>query len=184
MLGKIEFYTCPDGSVNVKEQGKPLYPYGQECRQLTEELIVLIRDLYPGAFTALARLYAASERNRGLYEYRIVHRFIRCNFGEYDTLSHDVDGAGGFRFEETRCPLRGECLLEGTVCKPRLQTELTDREQEVARLLAEGLSRQEVADELGISTYTVNRHIAKIKARMRFRQTSQIVAHFSRKESL
>lgn len=179
MLERIEFYTCPDGSINVKESGKPLYPYEQDCRQLTEELIVLIRDLYPGAFSALSKLYEASERNRSLYEYRIVHRFIRCNFGEYDSLTFDVGNAGTFNFEEIRCPLRGECVFEGAICKPRLRTALTERELEVARLLSEGLGRAEVAEELGISAYTVNRHIAKIKARMHFRHTSQIVARFS-----
>lgn len=175
MLERIEFYTCPDGSVNVKESGKPLYQYEQGCRQLTEEMIVLIRDLYPGAFSALSKLYEASERNRSLYEYKIVHRFIRCNFGEYDSLTPDVKGAGAFNFEEIRCPLRGECVHEGTICKPRLDTALTEREQDVAGLLSQGLSRPEIAEELGISCYTVNRHIAKIKARLHLRHTSQIL---------
>ncbi len=86
MLEKTEFYNCPDGSINVKPYDKPMFVYDQSCRKVTEEMLILIRDLYPGAFTALSELYSRSERNREFFEFRIVHRFIRCNFGEYDAL--------------------------------------------------------------------------------------------------
>jgi DNA-binding CsgD family transcriptional regulator len=61
-----------------------------------------------------------------------------------------------------------------------MQTQLSAREQEVAELLATGITRQEVADELQISIYTVTRHIANIKARMHFQTTAQIISHFSK----
>lgn len=178
MLDRIEFYTGPDGSVNVKTFDKPVFVYDMSHKHITSEMIVLIRDLYPGAFAALAELYSKSERNIEYYEFRIVHRFIRCNFGEYDALTYDVNQMGSFNFEDVRCPLRGECLLEGVVCKPVLQTRLSRREQEVATLLAQGFSRQDVAEELTISVYTVNRHIANIKARLHFKNTQQIISHF------
>lgn len=181
MLSKIEFYNCPDGSINVKPFDSPMYVYDISCKHITEELIVLIRDLYPAAFTALSQLYAKSERNKDFFEFKIVHRFIRCNFGEYDALSYDIDSAGSFNIEDVKCPMRGECLFEGVICRPTLKTELTHREQEVATLLSSGLQRQEVADEMSISVYTVNRHIANIKARMHFRHTQQIIAHFNGK---
>lgn len=182
MLERIEFYTCPDGSINVKPFDKPVFVYDMSQRHITEEMIVLIRDLYPGAFAALSQLYAKSERNKDFFEYKIVHRFIRCNFGEYDALSYDISQVGTFNVEDVRCPMRGECLFEGVICKPTLQTALTQREQEVATLLAQGLCRQEIADELSISVYTVHRHIANIKARMHFRHTQQIIAHFHGKD--
>lgn len=181
MLNKLEFYNCPDGSVNVKPFDGPMYVYDMTCKHITEEMIVLIRDLYPAAFTTLCQLYAKSERNKDYFEYKIVHRFIRCNFGEYDALSYDIGATGAFNIEDVKCPMRGECLFEGVICKPDLKTELTPREQEVASLLSTGLSCQEVADELAISVYTVNRHIANIKARMHFRHTHQIVTHFNGK---
>lgn len=178
MLERIEFYNCPDGSINVKPFDKPMFVYDMSQRHITEEMIVLIRDLYPGAFSALSQLYSKSERNKDYFEFKIVHRFIRCNFGEYDALSYDISQVGCFNVEDVRCPMRGECLFEGIICKPTLQTTLSQREQEVATLLAQGLCRQEVADELSISVYTVNRHIANIKARMHFKHTQQIITHF------
>lgn len=178
MLERIEFYNCPDGSVNVKPFDKPMFVYDMSQRHITEEMIIIIRDLYPGAFTALSQMYSKSERNKDYFEFKIVHRFIRCNFGEYDALSYDISKSGCFNIEDVRCPMRGECLFEGVICKPTLQTKLSQREQEVATLLAQGCCRQEVAEELSISVYTVNRHIANIKARLNLKNTQQIITHF------
>ena len=181
MLERIEFYNCPDGSVNVKPFDEPLFVYDMSCRHITEEMIVYIRDLYPEAFKALSELYSRSERNKEYFEYKIVHRFIRCNFGEYDALTYDINSIGQWNIEEVKCPMRGECLHEGVICKPTLLTKLSPRESEVAQLIAMGMSRQEVAEELTLSICTVNRHIANIKVRMHFRHTNQIIAHFNGK---
>ena len=144
-------------------------------------MMVLIRDFYPGAFKALSELYSKSERNRDYFEFRIVHRFIRCNFGEFDALSFDIGADGGFNVEDVRCPLRGECLLEGVICKPQMQTKLTERESDVAVRLSKGMSKQDIAEDLSISIYTVARHIANIKLRMNFKHTYQIIAYFNGK---
>jgi DNA-binding NarL/FixJ family response regulator len=40
--------------------------------------------------------------------------------------------------------------------------ELTVREREIARLVAQGLQRREIADRLVISSGTVNRHVHDI----------------------
>ena len=179
MLERIEFYNCPDGSVNIKPFDAPMFVYEQQsCKKITQEMIVLIRDLYPLAFKALAELYSKSERNKDYFEYRIVHRFIRCNFGEYDALTYDINSISEFNVEDVRCPLRGECLFEGVICKSPLNTELSPRESEVATLLAKGYTRQEVADELEISIFTVTRHITNIKARLHLKTTNQIIAKF------
>ncbi|MBQ7851337.1 MAG: helix-turn-helix transcriptional regulator [Muribaculaceae bacterium] len=178
MLERIEFYNCPDGSVNIKPFGQPMFVYDESYKKITQEMIVLIRDLYPAAFTALAELYSKSERNKDFFEFRIVHRFIRCNFGEYDALSYDINSVGELNMEDVRCPLRGECLFEGLICRCPMNTELSPRESEVAHLLAKGYSRQEVADELEISIYTVTRHITNIKARLHLKTTNQIIAKF------
>lgn len=178
MLENIEFYNGPDGSINVKPFNRPVFEYTIECKKITDEMIIVIRDLYPIAFSALAELYSQSERNKGYFEYKIVHRFIRCNFGEYDALTYDIGNPGRFNIEDIRCPLRGECKHEGVICKPRLKTKLTEREQEVAELLCSGLTRHEIAEELSISFYTVLRHIANIKTRLHFKHTNQIIAFF------
>ena len=179
MLTNIEFYIGPDGSVNIKPLNEPMYVYELGCRNITNEMIVLIRDLYPKAFAALSKIYSSTERNKDLYEYKIVHRFIRCNLGEYDALSFDINHKGNLNLEMVKCPLRGECLHECVICRPELNRILSDREQEVAELLGKGYSRQEVADELYISVYTVSRHIDNIKRRLGVKSTAEIVAKYA-----
>lgn len=178
MLERYEFFNSPDGTVYVKPLDKPIFVYDLDCRQITDEMISLIRDLYPGAFTALSSLYSRSERNTDFYMFKIVYRFIRCNFGENDTLSFDINQVGAMNIEEVRCPLRGECIHEGVICKPALQSKLSPREEEVGRLLATGLSNLEAAAELGISICTMHRHIANIKARLHLKNTNQIICYF------
>lgn len=145
-------------------------------------MIITIKELYPDAFKALSHLYSTSESNRWFYEFKIVHRFIRCNFGEYDALQNDVDAMGGFHMEQVKCPLRGECIHEGCICMPALQTTLSPREREVALLLGKGYDKLEVANEMQISVYTVNRHVQNIKARLRLKHTHQIVSLFKNQD--
>lgn len=181
MLDRYEFFNSPDGTVYVKPFDKSMFVYDVDCRQITNELISYIRDLYPSAFTALSSLYSKSERNKDFFMFKIVHRFIRCNFGENDTLSYDINQLGAMCIEEVRCPIRGECIHEGVICKPALQSKLSPREEEVGRLLGTGLSNIEVAEELGISICTMHRHIANIKARLHFKNTNQIISYFHEK---
>ena len=178
MMDKIEFYVTPDGDVCCKPIGKAMFVLDDSCHELISSMIITIKELYPEAFKALSELYSTSERNRSYYEYRIVHRFIRCNFGEYDALSQDVDAMGNLHLEDVRCPLRGECQYEGCICRPQLQTSLSPRELEVARLLGQGFDKMEIAKELGISIFTVSRHVANIKARLGFKSTNQIISTF------
>lgn len=178
MLQRVEFYNCPDGSINIQRQGDSVRQFDESCTDIVQELLVSIRDLYPGAFAALSELYSQSERNRSYFEYKIVHRFIRCNFGEYDSLSFDVDAGGNLNFENVKCPVRGECRFEGVICMPVLQTNLTSRETEVVVLLVKGFDRETIAEELGISPYTVTRHLSMIRNRLGLRSTLQIITHF------
>lgn len=56
-------------------------------------------------------------------------------------------------------------------------TELTRREIEVLELLAEGLSTREVARRLGVSLFTVRRHIESILAKTGLHSQAQAVAY-------
>jgi DNA-binding NarL/FixJ family response regulator len=53
---------------------------------------------------------------------------------------------------------------------------LTPREREVATLVGRGLSNRMIADELSISTATVERHVANIFARLDVRSRAQVAA--------
>lgn len=183
VLANIEFYNTPEGDVMLKEVGQPARLFREGNRELVAGMLALIRDRYPDAHRALMELYSASTMNRRYYEFRVVHRFVRCNFGEYDQQNLDIDHRGRLSFEEVRCPLRGECPHEGVICKPRLETHLTDRELEVLRLIAgEHLRAEQVAQVLMISPCTVNRHRENIKAKLGAASVAELVEYWQREK--
>lgn len=178
VIANIEFYNTPEGDVMLKQAGHPACLFRESNREMVSQLLTLIRDRYPKAHDALMKLYSASSQNRRYYEFRVVSRFIRCNSGNYDQQTLDLDSYGRFRFEEVRCPLRGECLLEGVVCKPQLDTRLSEREMEVLRLIAENMQADEIADVLHLSPCTINRHRENIKAKLKLRSVAELVSYW------
>jgi non-specific serine/threonine protein kinase len=59
--------------------------------------------------------------------------------------------------------------------KPATSGKLTEREREVAALIAQGLSNGEIADQLVLSKRTVEHHIANILSKLGFTNRAQIV---------
>lgn len=178
ILSNIEFYSTPDGEVMVKECNRPVRKLEEGDRELIQALFIRIRDRYPTAFKRLSELYSKSEKNRLHFEFKIIHRFARCNFGEYDHQNYDIDRNGSFHFEEVRCPLRGECQDEGSICRPQLDTKLSMRELEVLALIADGLQAAEIGNELSISAATVNRHRENIKAKLNLKTVGQLTNYY------
>lgn len=177
-LENTEFYTTPDGEIMIRLCDKPVRLFEEGDRGIVQEMYMMIRDRYPEAFSALSKLYSKSERNLFHFEFKIVHRFIRCNCGEYDQYHFDINHNGQFQFEEVKCPLRGECPLEDLICKPKLNTKITDREKEVLKLIADGLKSLDIANELGLSIATVSRHRENMKAKLQLRTTGQMVEYY------
>ncbi|HSJ04849.1 MAG: response regulator [Verrucomicrobium sp.] len=60
---------------------------------------------------------------------------------------------------------------------PEMDT-LADREREVLGLLSKGFLYKEIADQLGISTHTVNSHIRRIYEKLHVRSRAQAVAKY------
>ena len=178
MLTNIEFYNTPEGDVMVKGVNEAAHSLKENDRDIIDYMLTVIRDRYPKAHAALMELYSKRTMNKTYFEYSVVHRFIRCNFGEYDQFSHDIDANCYCVFEEVKCPLRGECPLEGVVCKPELDTQLSDREIEVFRLIARNMRSGEIAAELSLSKFTVDRHRENIKARLRLRDIPEMITYW------
>ena len=107
-MNSIEFYNTPEGDVMVKPVGQTAYVLSEKHRDLISGMLTVIRDRYPQAHEALMKLYSKRSMNRTYFEFSVVSRFIRCNFGEYDQYNHDINQIGQWKFEEVRCPLRGE----------------------------------------------------------------------------
>jgi DNA-binding CsgD family transcriptional regulator len=57
---------------------------------------------------------------------------------------------------------------------------LTQRELEVLRLVAKGLSEREVADKLFISPHTAHRHLSNIRLKLNVTTQAAAVAHAAR----
>lgn len=178
MLANIEFYNTPDGDVIIKEVNQPARRLKEEDRELISPMLTIISDRYPKAYAALMELYSKRTMNKTFFEYSVVHRFCRCNFGEYDQFSHDIDSNGHFIFEEVKCPLRGECQLEGVVCKPEIDTSLTDREMEVYRLIVANIRTEDIAEKLSLSKFTIIRHRENIKARLGLHDIPEMITYW------
>lgn len=174
-MRKIEFYVSPDGKVKVDEEGVPVTKeYSESDRELTEFVAGLIKTQYPEAYQALTLLYRASMPNRQFFQFLIVHRFVRCNFGKFDGLTYDIEG-DVLHIEDVACPLkwRNDCPLRGVVCRPK-PFGLTSREAEVAKLSSSGRTYDEISDELGISHSTIKNTIQKIKEKLRLSSSKDI----------
>lgn len=108
-------------------------------------------------------------------------------------------GASGFLLKDTdpaelihavRVVARGDALITPSVTRrliaefagrvdapvpgPRLKS-LTDREREVMRLVAAGLSNDEIADRLVLSPATAKTHVSRIMSKLDVRDRSQLV---------
>jgi DNA-binding CsgD family transcriptional regulator len=69
----------------------------------------------------------------------------------------------------------------GTFVAPRANGELTKRELEVLRLVAEGLSNQSIAERLFVSDHTVHRHLANILNKLEVSTRAAAVAQGARR---
>lgn len=157
MINK-EFYITPNGGIMIHDD-KGVHELTQKDRQFISEMIMRIGDFYPDALAALSREYDPRHINVPYYEYSIVSRFIRCNWGRYDSII-DIDQFGFFNFEVVDCPLRGsgDCKLDGIVCRPKFNSNLSDREMEVMKYYYRGLRAEQIADKICISVETVRTH--------------------------
>lgn len=112
-IANIEFYNTPEGDVMMKELGRPAVFLGENNRPTIECMLSVIRDRYPKAHTRLMQIYSSSTMNRWYYGFRVVHRFIRCNFGEYDQHNLDINRDGLFVFEEVKCLFGASVSMRG-----------------------------------------------------------------------
>lgn len=150
---KEVLYQDADG-LHVLTQGSPV----------VDDMDGHINELYPDASEALDDIFAKSFLNTFLFRFKRVRRFCKCNFGSLDHTKKDVDN-DVFNFERVSCPLRGECPYEGIICMPKMNSRLSEGEKRVMRLLCDGMSNQEIADELCLSPNTVKRHISTAYAK-------------------
>ena len=162
----VEFFII-NGQTCISRNGvsQKLTPEDRDC---IEFMIENIGKYFPDAMNALREWSEASQQNRRYYEYKIVDRFVRCNFGETDFLAPDVD-MGMFHLEEVKCPLRGSgyCRHEGVICKPRAVLGLSEEETKVVGLYARGMKPGEIARKLGKAEGTCKQQLNRVCKRLK-----------------
>lgn len=173
----VEFYII-GGQTCIRRAGKgsKLTP---RDRDAIEFMMENIGKYFPDAMADLRKWASESEPNRHYFEYRIVDRFIRCNFGEADFLRPDIDDLGMFHLEEVKCPLRGICEHEGVICKPKVRLDLPEEEGRVVKLYAAGLLPKEIASKLGKAESTCKRQIWSACRRLKLPHPRWLIRLFS-----
>jgi NarL family two-component system response regulator LiaR len=76
----------------------------------------------------------------------------------------------------TLAPEAAEALIQAAMHKPTVGYDLTDREKEILRLMAEGLSNPEIADQLFVSRSTIKFHVSNILSKLGAESRTEAVA--------
>lgn len=161
---KVEFYIYNDELWYITADGRNRKLIEQDT-ELISELLAMIEEMYPTAYSALQAEYCRSGHNSRYYQYLMVRRFCKCNLGNLDSTKIDLV-CSKFNFERVTCPLRGECKHEGVICCPKFNSTLSEAELRVMRLVYEGLEKEEIAARLFLSPHTIKNHIKSVYAKL------------------
>ncbi len=176
-MEQVEFFVSPEGKVYF-DQGNGYEPFKQDDREIIAFILFKLHEFYQPTFDKLAELYAKSKPNKWYFEYKIASRFIRCNFGDLDKLTFDIN-FGALNFEEVRCPLRGICDYEGIICKPKLTIAINPEEKKVAKLYAKGSTISDIAMTLQKSVCTVDNQINNVRIKLGLNSCREIIKYFN-----
>lgn len=177
MLRSIEFSGLPDGEVEVRPKGENVFQLTPSHREFITEFIDLLICKRLVALNTLEKRYEKSKANRHYYEFLIVRGFIKCNFIALDNHL-DIDEYGNLNTEFILCPRTGECLDCGLICNSPANSELTDREAEILKLIAEGNDNKTIAEILYISVNTVHNHRNNILKKLGKSNTAELVRYW------
>ena len=175
---------------------------GSDAVKLAEQLapdVVLMDLIMPGmdGVEATWRVRQVSPRSKiviltSFHEDSNIFPAIKAGALSYVLKSIDPEELA----ETVKSAARGEAVLDSKVAS-RLMHEyrddtnesmqaymqLTNREQEVLELIAEGLSNAQIAEQLVISEKTVKSHVSNILSKLHFADRTQ-VAVFAWKEGI
>jgi DNA-binding NarL/FixJ family response regulator len=114
-----------------------------------------------------------AEAARGGEEYEAAIAEARAALAAFEELgaSHDADAAAA---------LLRSLGVNAARAGPRGIGILTRREQEVLRLLGEGLSNREMADRLFLTRKTVEHHVARVLRKLELRSRAEAAAYAAR----
>lgn len=177
ILRNIEFNGLPDGEVEVRPQGENPFKLDISHRDFINEFIELLIQKRVVAFEALEKRYSKSKENQLYFDFLIVRGFIKCNFITHDNKL-DIDDSGNFNTEYVLCPRTGECVECGLICNSPANTELSEREIDVLRLIKDGYDNLMIANMLYISANTVHNHRNNILKKLGKNNTAELVRYW------
>jgi DNA-binding NarL/FixJ family response regulator len=136
----------------------------------------LLKDTLPGELVTAIRVVAAGE---ALLAPSVTRRLISEFAGQQGPGGARSPGPGSFSPGGTfPAGTRADGLTtapSGVVGQDRVSRLLTDREREVLRLVAVGMSNGEIADHLRISPATAKTHVAHLLTKLDARDRVQLV---------
>lgn len=135
-----------------------------------------IEEFYPKAYAALCEEYKGWRGNPLHFMFRIVCRFIRCNFAQLDNIP-DISTDSHCNFEFVSCPLRGECRHDRIICRPKFNHHLSSAELTVMRLFFDGLSKEAIGERLCLSPHTVHSHIRNSYLKLGVHSRAEFMAY-------
>lgn len=175
-MGGLEFYIFENELWCKLDDGRNEI-VTEDNTELVRTILNAIREHYPRAYTALAKEYQKSAMNVPYYQYLMVRRFCKCNFGRLDSTKTDIEQNGKFNFEKVECPLRGECRFEGVICFPKFNSKLSEAELRVMHLIYNGVSKEEAAEQLYLSPNTIKNHIKSVYLKLGIHEKSEFIRY-------
>lgn len=175
VLANVEFFSY-EGEIWVRESDGSTRRLLETDYDFIRNMVEFIATFYPKAFKALEAEYAPCSANPPYFRFRMVSRFIRCNFGALDNTP-DIAEDLRCNFEYINCPLRGECRHDSVICRPEFATALTPAERRVMELAYKGMKEEDIASNLCISPLTVHTHIRHAYSRMGVHSRAEFVKY-------
>ena len=175
-MGEIEFYMfggklwaiLPDGSNKVVTENDV---------DIISYILDIISERYPDAYKALSECYASTSLNIPYYQFLMVRRFCKCNFGSLDNTRSDIDVNGNMNFEFVACPLRGECQYECRICSPKLNSKISDAEMRVMECVYNNMSTDDIAEKVFLSPNTVKQHVKSVYAKLGIHSRGEFIKY-------
>lgn len=175
-----EFFTDPcTGEAMYREYDGPIRQITEKDKDVIEELLKRSENFYPEQYEALCQEYARSSANKSFYDFLRARRIVNCCFGEHD-CKPDIDLFGTYNFEMVKCPMVAECKYYKIICQPTYNSNLTEAELEVMRLVYEHVPTEQIAEITFRSIHTVNNHRRNALQRLKLHSIEEFIGYAHR----